>query len=280
MMLNDNNNDNIDHDTPDAAQGSPTSARRGRISIDQLVLDPAFQVRNKLNEQAIGKYKEAYRLDRQLDPIRVADVGGMLILVDGWHRVTALKQLGNAYVDAEIVPMSRDDALWAASIANAKHGVPLSKEEHVNVFRNYIATGRHIKDEGPTGITHKSYREIADELPINRSYGTIRNWMNELYPDIAKAMGGSSVESNERRKASHDSALDNNAPDTNAPDNSVPNDSVPQHHVKLVEELLRYFQSDIEPEERGLIITDVRSLLCTMENAPGWTDPPIEWVFC
>ena len=167
------------------------SPRREQLLIDQLVLDRAFQVRNDLNKAAISRYKEAYRLDQVLDPVRVADVDGMLILIDGWHRVTALRQLDKLYVDAEIEPMSRDQALWAASIANANHGVPLSKAEHLNVFKNYIATGRHIKGKrGITGIRYKPYRDMANELPINRSHGTIRNWMIEHYPEIAEAMGG------------------------------------------------------------------------------------------
>src|SRR5690242_6505413 len=76
------------------AHGSPAPTRREQISIDQLVLDPAFQVRNKLNDKAIRQYKEAYRLERPLDPISVAEVDGMFLLTDGWHRVTALQQLG------------------------------------------------------------------------------------------------------------------------------------------------------------------------------------------
>ena len=74
----------------------------------------------------------------------------------------ALRQLDRCHVDAEIKPLSRDDALWAASTANAKHGVQLSRAEHLNVFNNYVATSRHIKRRGPTGIRYKSYRENAD----------------------------------------------------------------------------------------------------------------------
>ena len=169
---------------------SQQTSRREQLLIDQLVLDRAFQVRNDLNKGAISRYKEAYRLGHVLDPIRLADVDGMLILIDGWHRVTALLQLDRLHVDAEIEPMSKDEALWAASIANAKHGVQLSKAEHLNVFNNYIATGRHIEKKGAMGIRYKSYRDMANELPISRSHGTIRNWMSEHHPEIAKAMGG------------------------------------------------------------------------------------------
>lgn len=125
-----------------------------------------------------------------------------MILIDGWHRVTALRQLDSLYVDAEIAPMSRDDALWEASIANAKQGVPLTKAEHINVFNNYVATDRHIKRKGPRGIIkYKSYREIAEELPIYRSHVTIHNWMKEHHPSIAKAMGGSDLVSERWRLA-------------------------------------------------------------------------------
>ncbi|MCK1745915.1 ParB-like nuclease domain-containing protein [Bradyrhizobium sp. 139] len=234
------------------------AVRCERISIDRLVLDPTFQVRSKLNEQAIGQYREAYRLERELDPVRVAEVDGMLMLIDGWHRITALKRLGRPYVDAEIEPMTRDDARWAASIANAKHGVPLSRQDHLNVFKNYIATERHIKAKSLTGIKYKSYRDIAAELPINRSHGTIRNWMTEHYPDIAKAMGGASTASDDyegQRRASKAPEL----PDTAS---------------RLAGALLTHFQSVSDPQQRGIMIVEVRELLHRMEGSPGWTEPP------
>jgi hypothetical protein len=238
-----------------AAEGSSELKRRERISIDQLVLDPSFQVRNKLDEKATRQYREMYRFGRDLDPIRVAEVEGMWILIDGWHRVDALRQLDRRHVDAMIEPMSRVDALWEASIANVKHGVRLSKAEHVNVFNNYVETGRHVKRRGASGIRYKSYREIADELPGGRSYGTIRNWMKEHHPAIAKAMGGSEL------------VAEGGLRDVSVPER-------PSEAARLAGELLAHFQSVSDPAERGEIIRKVRELLETMEGSPGWTEPP------
>ena len=236
------------------------SSRREQLLIDQLVLDRAFQVRKELNKPAVSRYKEAYRLDQVLDPVRVADVDGMLILIDGWHRVTALRQLDRLYVDAEIEPMSRDDALWAASIANAKHGVPLSKTEHLNVFKNYIATGRHVKGKGGiTGTRYKPYRDIANDLPINRSHGTIRNWMIEHYPEIAKAMGGTEIVSD----APYDFRAAKDDRERQRPDNTA----------RLANELFTHFQSVSDPQERGIIIGEIRDLLARMQRSSGWTEP-------
>jgi hypothetical protein len=245
----------LNNTMPGGFQGAPPSSRRDRISIDQLVLDPAFQVRNKLNDTAIRRYKEAYRFDRQLDPVRVAEVDGMLILIDGWHRINALRQLDRPYVDADIEPMSRKDALWAASTANAKHGVQLSRAEHLNVFKNYVATGRHIKRRGPTGVRYKSYREIADDLPINRSHVTIHNWMKKHHPAIAKAMGGSDLVS-----------------DGGLRDVSVP--ERPSDAARLAGELFACFQSVSDLEERGAIIEEVRGLLVRMDGLRGWAGEP------
>lgn len=128
---------------------TPASVRQETIPIAQLVLDHSFQVRTKLNGQAIAKYKEAYLLKGQLPPIRAAEIDGMMILVDGWHRVTALQQLGWLQVDVQIEPMSsKADAKWAASIANVTHGVPLSKEDEMNVFKNYIMVNGSHNDQG------------------------------------------------------------------------------------------------------------------------------------
>jgi hypothetical protein len=276
--------------TLDQENGSMNPIRRENVPIDELVLDKVFQVRTKLNEKAIRQYKDAYRSDRQLDAIRVADVDGALILVDGWHRVTALQQLGKSMVEAEITPMSRDDALWAASIANVKHGVPLSKDDHLKIFVNYMATGRHIKRDTEDGPEYKSYRELENDIPIHRSHATIRNWMIDLYPDVARAIGGSEIASAvkepkvdscetvpmERRETVPMERRES----ANALSDANPGDSACQGtvHVKLIDDLLGYFNSGIEPEERGLIIGDVRDLLCTMENSPGWTSPALECI--
>jgi hypothetical protein len=247
------------HTSVGAERSSPSSFQR--IQIDQLVLDREFQVRNNLNKGAIGRYKEAYRFGHVLAPVRVADVDGMLILIDGWHRVTALRELGELYVDAEIEPMSRDEALWAASTANANHGVPLSRAEHLNVFKNYIATGRHIKGKGGfTGTRYKSYRDMAGELPINRSHGTIRNWMNEHYPEIAKAIGGTGTASD----APYDFRASKDDKKRQQPHNVA----------RLANELFTHFQSVGDAEERGLIIVEVRDLLARMQGSSGWTEPP------
>jgi hypothetical protein len=247
----------LDRDTRGVANRSPDAKRRERISIDQLVLDRDFQVRNKLNEKAIRQYKDQYRLGHELDPIRVAEVEGMWILIDGWHRVTALQQLDGRHVDAVIEPMGRQDALWEASIANAKHGVQLTKAEHINVFNNYVATGKHIKRRGPSGIRYKSYREIADELPLGRSHVTIHNWMKKHHPAIAKGMGGSEL------------VAEGGLRDVAAPER-------PSEAARLASQLLDHFQSVSDPVERGAIIGQLRDLLASMEAAPGWTEPPQE----
>jgi ParB-like nuclease domain len=244
----------LNRNTQRADKGPPLPTRRERIQIDQLVLDPAFQVRNKLNDKAIRQYREQYRFERELDPIRVAEVEGMWILIDGWHRVTALRQLERRYVDAEIEPMSRNDALWAASTANTKHGVQLSRTEHINVFNNYIATGRHIKRKGPTGVRYKSYREIAEELPLGRSHVTIYNWMKEHHPGIANAMGSSELVAEGGLR-------------------EVANPERPNEATMLASKLLDHFQSLSDPEQRGAIIGQLRDLLAAMEGAPGWMEP-------
>lgn len=235
----------------------PTMQMEQIVSIDQLVLDPKFQVRNKLNDRAIRRYAELYRAGRRLDPIRVAVVDGMWIVVDGWHRVNALRETGKSQVNAVLEPMTRKDALWAASVANAKHGVQLSRAEHVNVFKNYIAAGKHIKRKSPHGAVYKSYRDIADELPVGRTYGTIFNWMKRHFPSIAKAMSGSDLP-----------PADGGLRDANQGLEDQDKGAI------LSGELLAHFQSVSDPAERGAVIGEVRELLVKMEGSPGWTEPP------
>jgi hypothetical protein len=175
-------------------------ARKGMKAVDRetvkelplsvIVVDDSLQVRRKLNPAAVKAYRTAYKYGRALPPLRVARVNkGALKLVDGWHRLEALKSLGVARTAVEVVETTAHGAKWEAARANLQHGVPLKPAEYRNVFRVYVSTRQHITGKG----RYKSYRDIAQEIGGTRAYTTIRNWMLKDFPKVAQKMGGLEV---------------------------------------------------------------------------------------
>ncbi len=62
-------------------------------------------------------------------PVVVYDVGGELLLADGYHRVAAARHLGRGVISAEVRKGTRADALrFAAELAQRQRGL---REEDV-----------------------------------------------------------------------------------------------------------------------------------------------------
>ena len=81
-------------------------------------------MRAAIDVSALAEYVEACRAKEHLPPVLLYQVPARgLVLVDGYHRVGAFVQAGLTWVPAEIRDGSWSDALDAALLANARHGV-------------------------------------------------------------------------------------------------------------------------------------------------------------
>lgn len=161
----------------------PSVPSTSTVVLAQLCRSPEFQVRSKLCQSTIHRYAAAMKAGQLLPPLSVALVDGVPCLVDGYHRAAAMELLGQGTAEASVTITSKLDAQWMAAKANMHHGLPLKSKELRQAFRVYIRTGQHRKGRGKL----KSYREIGQE--IGRSHNTIRNWMAQDFPKLAKEYG-------------------------------------------------------------------------------------------
>ncbi len=218
------------------------------VKISQIVRYPDFQVRNSIKPANVKRYADLLKAGVKLAPVVLARCDGMLLLVDGWHRLAAMDQLEQSYTEAMIVDCSKQRAQWLAAEANLKHGVQLKTSEYRNVFKAYVSTRQHIV--GKSRI--KSYRDIGIE--IGKPHTTIRNWMLKDFPEIAKRMGAEEpVGSGGLRAAT--------APQI-------------EPATECLKSLNTLFQSSTDPEYRGTVILAVREMLSDMEASGGWRAPP------
>ena len=231
-------------------QSTHTSSTIERVKISQIVRDPSFQVRNSIKPTNVKRYADLMKSGVTLVAITLARCDGVLLLIDGWHRLAAMEQVGQSYTDATIIECNRQQAQWMAAKANLTHGVQLRPNEYRNVFKAYVTARQHLKGRGRL----KSYREIGVE--IGRAYTTIRNWMIEDFPKIAAQMSGTELIGEgglrEIERPNADPAREN------------------------LRQLTSLFQSSADPVFRGEIIEAVRLALADMEASGGWQEkvPP------
>lgn len=161
-----------------------------QVPLADIVKRPGWQVRKGISAGTVGRYAAIFKAGGDMDPVALAQVGGVLILLDGAHRMEAQRALGRDTVEATVVQMTEAQAEWAAARANLEHGQPLKKAELREVFRHYIATKQHVVGRGRV----KSLRDIARDIQ-GLTHGTVRNWMRADFPDLyRKSYAGSGAE--------------------------------------------------------------------------------------
>jgi hypothetical protein len=221
-----------------------------RLAIKSIAKDRKFQVRKKLDGATVKRYENNYRTGHEMPPVKVAMVDGVPILVDGWHRVQALENLGAGHVEAEVQRATRREAHWLAASANLSHGLPLKQSELREVFRAYIKAERHIRPKGNL----KSYREIAADL--GKPHGTIYNWMRKDFPRVAAKLSGYEGGVGGLQEG--------------------PSAQASSHVISAraaMAQLTTAFSATSDANERGTIIDELEAALSEMKGSGNWSEP-------
>jgi hypothetical protein len=163
---------------------------KARVLITDIIQDPLFQVREKLDGGTVTRYADAMKVGTELPPIAVMKVKGAPMLTDGWHRLAAARRLGIEELTAIISEGSEDDLRWEAARANLTHGLPLKRKELRPVFQAYVRSGQHRG----RGRRVKSARDISTDLFGAVHHGTILRWMEADFPAVYRAMRGGTLE--------------------------------------------------------------------------------------
>jgi ParB-like chromosome segregation protein Spo0J len=96
------------------------------LPVDELVLDPNLNLRDKLDDFTVERYLEA---GNRLPPVTVFEIEGRWLLADGFHRHAAAVKSGKSRIPAEVRPGTFSDALDFVAGVNLFHGLPLTRTE-------------------------------------------------------------------------------------------------------------------------------------------------------
>lgn len=169
---------------PPKAKGPPTPGNVSSdggpfaFALDDLVLDPRYQCRVKIDDETVASYAEAM-LDpeaRPFPPITVFDVGGdarRLCVVDGWHRVAAARRAGLTTIMGELeVGVSHRDAVIYSAKVNSTHGLPRSRADKRRavcmLLRDLVCCCLSSRELAPlAGVSHAHVSTIRREYGID-----------------------------------------------------------------------------------------------------------------
>lgn len=161
------------------------------IPLSSIIQHGPWQVRAKLDDQAVRRYEEMTRSGKEPPPIKVGLVDGAYYLLDGWHRMKAGALVVAPDLDGErvrvlLARLTKHEAQWEAAQANLQHGVQYKARDLHGVFKAFIRAKKNVKPNGEL----MTYREIAPH--IGKGYTTVRQWMLKYFPATAAKMGGGS----------------------------------------------------------------------------------------
>lgn len=93
------------------------------LRLDQIKLEPDFQIRVSLNQETISEYIEDLNCGDVFPAIDVFHIDGEYLLVNGFHRVEAHRRAGLEKVNARIHAGGKRDALLFAIKADVNLGL-------------------------------------------------------------------------------------------------------------------------------------------------------------
>ena len=97
------------------------------LPLDELVLDPNLNLRDRLDDFTVERYAEAWE---RLPPVTVFEVDGRWLLADGFHRHAAAVMLGKQVDPGRGPSRGRStEALDFVASVNLFHGLPLTRAE-------------------------------------------------------------------------------------------------------------------------------------------------------
>ena len=137
------------------------------VPIKSIVQNKDFMMRESFDKKLVELYKENLSAIIEANPIVVFETPNGLMLVDGFHRLVAAKQLDWTEIKVRQYKGSVQDAFAFACLANLKHGKPLTRSEREKAVKEYIVLNTELSD-----------RWISEETGANRNI--IGIWRKQL----------------------------------------------------------------------------------------------------
>lgn len=105
-----------------------------RLKLSEIKRDDRLYPRTKTDWVTIHTYKEAMISGAKFPPVAVAKLDDEFVLIDGWHRFEATRQLKKEDITVEILPLAtRQEAFIESIKRNIVHGRQFSAFEKITL---------------------------------------------------------------------------------------------------------------------------------------------------
>jgi len=128
------------------------------LKLTDIRIDGGTQARAKIDQTLVTKYADSMRDGDMFPHLTVFFDGAHYWLADGFHRYLAMKSLGHLDANASVFEGTQRDAKLHSFAANARHGMPMTKEEQRQIIRIML------EDEE---WSRWSFREIACHIGVS-----------------------------------------------------------------------------------------------------------------
>jgi len=144
------------------------------LPLDVLRLDGGTQPRVRIDWDVVHEYVERMLAGDQFKPVTVFFDGTDHWVSDGFHRVYAAREAGQATIQAEVWEGTLEEAVWDSLGANKNHGLRRSNEDKARVVRLAVKARPDLSDSqiadhcGVSDKTAAKYRaelESTSEIP-------------------------------------------------------------------------------------------------------------------
>lgn len=134
------------------------------VPISAITYDPSLQMRASTDEATVENYAELLRESDHwpfASPVTLFDIGGTLVLADGWHRVEAAKRANLKCVSAHVRTGSFAEAFRFSLSANGDHGLGRSIADKRKAVESALANADYYD---------LSNRELAKTCAVSESF--------------------------------------------------------------------------------------------------------------
>lgn len=96
----------------------------------------------------VDRYQKALMVGHKMPPITVANIEGKTVLIDGYHRMLAMKRLKKTEIEAQFIEIRDWNEAFLESVGrNVIHGAPLGKWEMVRAANRLMTDGGYPPEQ-------------------------------------------------------------------------------------------------------------------------------------
>jgi hypothetical protein len=156
-----------------------------KLKLSDITVDHAMQIRAGMDEPTVSRYEELIAEGRDLGELTVWEVDGAHILLDGFHRLTALQRVGA--VDAACAPFcgTKAEALICACLKNSQHGLHLSSADRRAAIKALVEAQSDLSSSAiaeAVGCSDHTVKAVRDTLGAGSQSARVKGKDGKNYP--------------------------------------------------------------------------------------------------